>query len=62
VTRDADGQVVNRCVSDVQSHVVGAGTPLFEGKPDVALQPIDTQTWDHSASILVRYEVRHNGA
>jgi hypothetical protein len=42
--------------------VVGAGTPLFEGKPDVALQPIDTQTWDHSASILVRYEVRHNGA
>jgi dihydrofolate reductase len=42
--------------------IVGAGTPLFEGKPDVALRPINSQTWDHSANILVRYEVRPKGA
>ena len=38
--------------------VVGADTPVFDGKPPVSLRLIDTRTWDDSGNILVQYEVR----
>ena len=38
--------------------LLGAGTPLFEGKPAVSPRLIDTQTWDGSGIVLVRYDVR----
>ena len=38
--------------------VVGAGTPVFEGKPPVSLRLIDTRTWDDSGNVFVRYRVR----
>jgi dihydrofolate reductase len=38
--------------------VLGAGTPLFEGKPPVLPRLIDTRTWDGSGLVLVRYDVR----
>ncbi|MBA2714216.1 MAG: dihydrofolate reductase family protein [Rubrobacteraceae bacterium] len=38
--------------------LVGAGTPVFDGKPPVSLRLIDTRTWDDSGNILVQYEVR----
>jgi dihydrofolate reductase len=39
--------------------IVGAGTPIFEGKPEVSLRLIDIRKWDDSENVLVRYEVRH---
>ncbi len=39
--------------------ILGAGTPLFEGKPEVSLRLIDLRKWDDSDNVLVRYEVRH---
>jgi dihydrofolate reductase len=39
--------------------ILGAGTPLFEGKPAVSLRLIDIRKWDDSDNVLVRYEVRH---
>ncbi len=36
--------------------VLGGGTPLFDGKPPVSLQLIDTQTWEGSGIVLVRYK------
>jgi len=38
--------------------ILGAGTPLFEGAPRVSPRLIDTQTWDGSGIVLVRYDVR----
>jgi dihydrofolate reductase len=38
--------------------VLGAGTPLFDGKPPVSLRLIDTRTWDDSGNVLVQYGVR----
>jgi dihydrofolate reductase len=38
--------------------VLGAGTPIFDGKPPVSLRLIDTHTWDGSGIVLVRYDVR----
>ena len=38
--------------------VLGAGTPLFDGKPPVSPRLIGTQTWNGSGLVLVRYDVR----
>jgi dihydrofolate reductase len=38
--------------------VLGAGTPLFDGKPPVSLRLINTHTWDGSGIVLVKYDVR----
>jgi dihydrofolate reductase len=37
--------------------IVGAGTPLFDGRPPVSLRLLDTRTWDGSGTVVVRYEV-----
>lgn len=36
--------------------VLGAGTPVFDGRPPVSLRLIDTRTWEGSGIVLVRYE------
>jgi dihydrofolate reductase len=38
--------------------VLGAGTPLFDGRPPVSLRLIDVRTWEGSGLVLVRYAVR----
>jgi dihydrofolate reductase len=37
--------------------VLGAGTPVFDEKPELTLRLIDTRTWDGSGNVLLRYEV-----
>ena len=41
--------------------VVGWGTPIFDGKPPVALRLVGTRIWDGSGTVLVRYEVSERG-
>jgi len=36
--------------------ILGAGTPLSDGQPDVSLALLNT--WDDSGNVLVRYAVR----
>lgn len=38
--------------------ILGAGTPLFDGKQPVSPRLIDTRTWAGSGIVLVRYDVR----
>lgn len=38
--------------------VLGAGTPVFDGRPPASFRLSDTRTWDGSGNALVRYEVR----
>jgi dihydrofolate reductase len=37
--------------------VIGGGTPIFDGQPEVSLRLIDTRTSDGSGNVLVQYEV-----
>jgi len=41
--------------------VLGAGTPIFDDKPQRDWRLIDTRTWDGSGIVLIRYDVRHQG-
>ncbi len=40
--------------------VIGAGTPVFDGKPAVSLRLLDARTWEGSANALLRYEAQRN--
>lgn len=42
--------------------ILGAGIPVFVGKPPAALRLAEVRTWRDSDNILVRYEVRQPGA
>jgi len=38
--------------------ILGAGTPIFDGRPPVSLHLIEALTWPGSANVLHRYQVR----
>jgi dihydrofolate reductase len=42
--------------------VLGAGTPLFDGRRPAAFRLGETRTWEGSGNVLLRYEVSHEGS
>jgi dihydrofolate reductase len=42
--------------------VLGAGTPLFDGRRPAAFRVGETRTWEGSGNVLLRYEVSHEGS
>jgi len=56
--------LVNGLVDEVHLMIgpvlVGAGSPLFDGRPPVSLRLLDTRTWEDSGNVLARYEARPN--
>ena len=42
--------------------VLGAGTPLFDGRRPAAFRLGETRTWEDSGNVLLRYEVSHEGS
>ncbi|HSN12695.1 MAG TPA: dihydrofolate reductase family protein [Propionibacteriaceae bacterium] len=41
--------------------IAGSGVPLFDGRPDVALKLLATETWPASGSVVMRWRVDPTG-
>jgi dihydrofolate reductase len=41
--------------------VLGAGTPVFDGRPPGSLRLVDVRKWDDSDNVLLQYEVGRQG-
>ena len=41
--------------------VLGAGTPVFDGRPPGSLRLVDVRKWDDSDNVLLQYEVGREG-
>ena len=52
------GDLVDELHLMITPVLVGAGTPLFDGRQPVSLRLLDTLTWGDSGNVLTRYGVR----